>query len=116
MFLFLCFLGAGMGCGYLLRRRPGLIRLADRLMAWMLYGLLFFLGVSVGVERTVAGQLGSLSLQGLALAVAGIAGSIVATRLLAARFFRPSTVAPVRPGGRAPGLELPQKQEAAGEK
>ena len=91
MLFVLSFLGLGMALGFLLRRRPRLIRLADRLMAWMLYGLLFFLGVSVGVERTVAGQLGSLTVQGLALAVTGIAGSIVATRLLAARFFQPST-------------------------
>jgi len=88
VFLFLCFLGAGMVCGYRLRRRPGLIRLAHRLMAWMLYGLLFFLGVSVGVEQTVAGQLGSLGLQGLALAVTGIAGSILVTRLLCRSLFR----------------------------
>ena len=109
MLVVLSFLGLGMALGFVLRTRPRLIRLADRLMAWMLYGLLFFLGVSVGVDRTGAGQLGSLTVQGLALAVTGIAGSIVATRLLAARFFPPST-------GPA-ALSSPTGQsEAAGEK
>jgi uncharacterized membrane protein YbjE (DUF340 family) len=88
MVLVLSFLGLGMAFGFLLRRRAGLIRLADRLMAWMLYGLLFFLGVWVSVEQTVVGQLGSLSLQGLALAVTGIAGSILFVRLLAGPSFR----------------------------
>lgn len=91
MFLVLFFLGLGMVSGFLFRRRTRLIRLADRLMAWMLYGLLFFLGVSLGVDRSGAGQLGSLGLQGLALAGSGIAGSILFTRLLSPQFFRAST-------------------------
>ena len=84
----LFFLTTGMCCGFLLRRRSRLIRAADRLMAWCVYGLLFFLGVSVGVNETVVSQLGVFGVQGLVLAVGGIVGSVAAVYVLEVWLFR----------------------------
>ena len=88
MFAILFFLVAGMCCGFLLRRRRRFIRGAEQLMAWCVYGLLFFLGISVGVNETVVSQLGTFGIQGLMLALGGIAGSVGAVYALERSLFR----------------------------
>ncbi len=88
MFGILFFLAAGMCCGFVLRRRKRRLRSADRLMVWCVYGLLFLLGISVGVNETVVGQLGTFGLQGAVLAVGGVAGSVAVVYLLERRLFR----------------------------
>lgn len=88
MFGILFSLAVGMCCGFVLRRWRRIIRGADRLMAWCVYGLLFFLGISVGVNETVVSQLGTFGVQGLILALGGIAGSVGAVYVLEVWLFR----------------------------
>jgi len=84
----LLYLAAGMCCGFVLRRRKQFTRSADRLMIWCVYGLLFFLGISVGGNETVVGQLGTFGLQGTVLAGGGVAGSVAVVCLLERWVFR----------------------------
>jgi len=74
----------GMVCGYLVRARQRVVRCADRLMVWTVYALLFFLGVSVGIDQEIVGRLGEFGVQALVLAVGGMAGSVAVTYGLSA--------------------------------
>ena len=84
-------------------------------MVWCVYGLLFLLGISVGVNETVVSQLSTFGFQGAVLAAGGVAGSVAVVSLLERRVFRNigeapslSTVAPTHAGRTSPTELGPQ--------
>jgi uncharacterized membrane protein YbjE (DUF340 family) len=70
-------LALGILLGVVLRRSEKLLRIVDRLTAWFIYLFLFLLGLTVGLNRAVIANLGSLGLQAAAIAVACVAGSLL---------------------------------------
>lgn len=76
MFSIILMMIAGIVAGYLLR----MVRLlghVGRLISWTIYLMLFVLGLSVGSDRDIIGNLREIGLSALLLAVAGIAGSVL---------------------------------------
>ena len=71
---------AGIGTGYLLRRRMK-IRVQG-VITVLIWALLFILGVEVGGDERIIGALHTLGAEALLLAVAGTLGSVVAACLL----------------------------------
>lgn len=86
MFIVIGIMLAGIGAGYLSRKRniPGLSHITMGLI-WV---LLFLLGLEVGHNETLIRSLHTLGLEALLLAAAGVLGSAVAARLLWAGLHR----------------------------
>ncbi len=64
----------GMGVGFLLRKRKlGIVPVLVTVLIWL---LLFFLGLDVGMNPSIMHAIQSLGLEALLLSLAGIAGSV----------------------------------------
>ena len=87
----LFFLVAGMFLGYLLRSKSAVLAVAEKGMMWSVYLLVFFLGISVGVNQAVVRALGSLGIQAFILCLGGIAGSVLGSCVISRTFLFEST-------------------------
>jgi uncharacterized membrane protein YbjE (DUF340 family) len=67
----------GILAGYLMRERKQLILLNSRFTMWVIYMLLFFLGLSIGTNKSIMNHLHSLGLMALLITVAAVAGSVI---------------------------------------
>lgn len=72
----------GMLVGYLLRNRKSVFKVNARLTLWMIYLLLFFLGLAIGYNEYIMQNLSILGLTGLMVSVSALAGSIFTAWLL----------------------------------
>lgn len=79
---------AGVAFGYLFRRRDKIIRLAEPLLNWSIYILLFLIGISVGLNEVVMGKLETIGVQALILSFAGVIGSCIASYFCYILFFK----------------------------
>lgn len=77
MFKVLIITFTGIAIGYLLRQLKTLQHL-QKTISWTIYLLLFFFGLQVGANEQVVGNLDTLGLKALLIAVAGSFGSCVA--------------------------------------
>lgn len=84
----LILLTSGILFGLFLGRKGQPIRWVNPSVRGSIFLLLFFLGVSVGSNREVLLNLGTLGLDALVLAVGAIAGSIALAVLVYHRFFK----------------------------
>lgn len=73
---------AGMIAGYLLRGQKKVLRFNARITMWVIYLLLFFLGLAIGGDDYIMLQLPELGLMALVISVMAIAGSILTAWLL----------------------------------
>lgn len=89
MFTVLAFLLAGIVFGFLLRRYDTILRWADKATMWAIYGLIFLLGVSVGVNQLVMRSLGHLGLQAFILSSGAVLGSVLLCHFVSILFFKP---------------------------
>lgn len=87
MFWVLGTMVAGICTGYLLRNRRKLFSQIGRFSMWIIYLLLFAMGLSVGSNDVVMSNLGGLGLRAIIIAMAGIAGSVLLSWLLYKYFF-----------------------------
>lgn len=80
MFTIILIMVAGIGLGWLLRRRrlPFLGRLTDTLI-WV---LLFLLGVEVGGDERIVNGIATLGVEAIVISIAGVAGCTVLSLLL----------------------------------
>lgn len=85
--LILLGLSIGIASGYLLRRQKRLLHLGDLATTGLVYLLLFFLGVSVGGNRTILVALDELGVQALLLSGGAMVGSVLMAAPLAAHLF-----------------------------
>jgi len=67
----------GIVLGYFLRSKQGLIKVLNKSTIWVIFVLLFFMGISVGVNDTVMQNLDTIGLRGLQLAMVTILGSVL---------------------------------------
>ena len=77
MFKVLIITFSGIALGYLFRQVKGLQHL-QKSISWTIYLLLFFFGLQVGTNEQVVGNLDTLGVKALVIAVAGSLGSCVA--------------------------------------
>lgn len=87
MFWVLGTMVAGICMGYLFRNYRKLFFHIGRLNMWIIYLLLFAMGLSVGSNDAVMDNLGGLGLRAIGIAMAGIAGSVLLSWLLYKYFF-----------------------------
>ena len=83
-------LAAGTLLGYLLRYRTRLFHLAGHVSSVSVLDLLFLLGLSVGANEAITGNMVEVGLQALLLSLAGIGGSVLLAWTLYRLVFRSS--------------------------
>jgi uncharacterized membrane protein YbjE (DUF340 family) len=88
MILVIVFLIAGVLTGYLIRNHRRLIVVASRLTDGAIFLLLFFLGLSVGMNQQVVASFSSIGLQSFMITLLAVLGSVLVTFLFHHLFFR----------------------------
>lgn len=63
-------------CGYLLRKKR-MPELPDKVMSYLVWGLLFLFGISIGGNQELVGKLHSFGAVALVVAVATVTGSVI---------------------------------------
>ena len=71
----------GVLCGHLLKGKA-VVKVAGRLVLWVIYLLLLLLGLAVGKDAVIMERLGSLGGQAALLALGAVLGSAVAAGAL----------------------------------
>ena len=87
MFTVIAIMFGGIALGYLFRKKTILQKLSKPIN-YTIYLLLFFLGISVGGNKEIIGNLPSLGGQALLLAFAGTLGSVLAAWIVYRCFFK----------------------------
>jgi predicted Kef-type K+ transport protein len=72
----------GMLLGYLIRHKKSIISIAERLTVWSIFLLLFLMGLSIGRDPLILGNLPSLGLTALLISISGILGSLAMAWLI----------------------------------
>jgi uncharacterized membrane protein YbjE (DUF340 family) len=67
----------GMVLGYFLRSRKKLLKILTQSTLWIIFILLFFMGISVGGNSEVMKNLDTIGIRGLQLALVAIFGSVL---------------------------------------
>jgi len=79
---------SGILTGFAINRFPLAIKINDRLISWAIYVLLFLLGISVGLNKTIIQNLDKIGMQALIITVGAISGSVLALWILYRVLFR----------------------------
>ena len=79
---------AGIITGVFIHRKDHLIKINDRLITIAIYALLFLLGISVGLNKTVVQNIGTLGFQALIITTGAISGSVLISWLVYKVFFK----------------------------
>lgn len=82
MYLVISIMVAGIVVGYFLRERKTITGINSRLTIWMIYLLLFFLGIAIGNNESIMNNLSGLGLTAIAISLSAVAGSLVSAWLL----------------------------------
>ncbi len=88
MWLILIILLTGTLTGYLLRKIGKFNKTADRISTYIIYVLLFFMGLRVGSDHEVMDHFDVIGSQALIIALFAIAGSVVLSKITYHYFFR----------------------------
>lgn len=79
---------AGILTGFAINRYPLAIKINDKLISWAIYILLFLLGISVGLNKTIIQNLDKIGVQALIISIGAISGSVLALWILYRFLFR----------------------------
>lgn len=82
MISILLVLTGGIILGLLLVNKPVFHRINNQMLNGSIYLLLFLLGISVGTNQEVIGNLGKIGYEAAAIATASITGSVLVSTLL----------------------------------
>ncbi|MDR1347246.1 MAG: lysine exporter LysO family protein [Prevotellaceae bacterium] len=74
--------------GYIFKSKVKFIRLSEKIYGFILFILLFSLGLSVGKNDTVMNNVSNLGLLSLAIAMAAVAGSVFCAWIVYKIFFK----------------------------
>lgn len=96
----LVIMATGMVIGALLRQKKALLALLDRLVMALIFLLLFVLGISVGLNETVVGNIHMIGVKAIVLTFGAVAGSVLCCGLIWKHFFAAA------PEGDAAGREV----------
>jgi len=78
---------SGIIAGILIHRKPNLIKINDKLISLAIYLLLLLLGISVGLNKTIVQNIGTLGLQAIIITFGAVLGSVVVSWLVFPLFF-----------------------------
>ena len=78
----------GMCIGYLLRERQKLAKHIDTIVSWAIFLLLFLLGVSVGINKTILNNIDSILLTVIILTLGAVFGSVIFAYFTYKLFFK----------------------------
>jgi uncharacterized membrane protein YbjE (DUF340 family) len=78
----------GILTGFAINKYPLAIKVNDKLISWAIYVLLFLLGISVGLNKTILQNLDKIGVQALIITVGAISGSVLALWILYRVLFR----------------------------
>jgi uncharacterized membrane protein YbjE (DUF340 family) len=73
---------AGIIAGYLVKNHKRFIGVSSRLTLWVIYLLLFFLGVAIGNNDYIMHHLHGLGITALVITLAAVAGSLATSWIL----------------------------------
>ena len=73
---------SGIFIGFAVNRFPRLLKINDRLISGVIYVLLFLLGISVGLNKTIIQNLDKIGVQAIIITVGAISGSVFILWLL----------------------------------
>jgi uncharacterized membrane protein YbjE (DUF340 family) len=79
---------SGMLLGYLLRNQQWIKKPVGIIITWAIYLLLFILGISVGTNEIILGNLGKLGINALLLTIGAVAGSVIVSMYTYKLFFK----------------------------
>ncbi|MBC8004960.1 MAG: LysO family transporter [Verrucomicrobia bacterium] len=88
MLLVLLIMIAGIITGVFIHHKPALIKVNDQLISVAIYVLLFLLGVSVGLNKTIIQNIGTLGFQALIITLGAVTGSVLVSWLIYKAFFQ----------------------------
>ena len=86
----LVIMAIGIVIGSLIRSKQKLVSIVNKGTMWIVFVLLFFMGVSVGANDIILSNLGTIGLQGVLLSIVAIMGSALLSWLLYIVVFRSS--------------------------
>ena len=95
MIIVLSLMVAGMIIGAILNDKKRFIFIIDKLVNWAIYALLFLLGISVGLNKTIINHLDNIGLKSLAITFGAVLGSILFALITYKIFFK-KTKTPVK--------------------
>lgn len=78
----LVIMALGIAFGVIFRQKQKLITMINKTTMWIIFALLFFMGISVGINSYIMNNLGTIGLQGFALAIVAILGSAILSWVL----------------------------------
>lgn len=79
---------AGMGLGYLSNKKPKLIKVNNKSIIWIIFALLFFMGVSVGANDEIMNNLDTIGWRGVQLSLVAVLGSVLLSWVVYKLFFK----------------------------
>ena len=82
------FLSAGMLSGFLLRKREKALYAAEKITTGIILILLFLLGLSLGMNKTVLNNLSRVGIQSALISAGGVSGSVFVSFFVYKYFFK----------------------------
>lgn len=80
-------MSAGIIVGAFIHKKPLLVKFNDQLISLAIYVLLFLLGISVGLNKTIVQNIGALGYQALIITLGAVLGSVLFSWLVFRIFF-----------------------------
>lgn len=87
MILVLLVMTAGIILGAFIHKKPLFVKMNDQLISLAIYVLLLLLGISVGINKTIVQNIGTLGFQALVITLGAVLGSVLFTCLVFRIFF-----------------------------
>ncbi len=88
MYTVLIIMTIGICFGYLFRSRKKIIQFSNKATLWVIFILLFFMGIGVGSNKIIMDNLDTIGLRGLQLALAAVFGSVFLSWIVYTLFFK----------------------------
>lgn len=83
----LIIMAAGIALGLISRDKRKLVNINNKSTIWVIFLLLFFMGVSVGKNNDIMNNLDTIGLRGLQLAFVAVLGSVLLSWFVYKAFF-----------------------------
>jgi len=81
----------GLLLGLITKKNHKIINLSEKSSSYVVYLLVFLLGISVGYDKEIMSNLSKLGLTAFSISIASILGSVVITMLVVKLFFKDIT-------------------------
>ncbi len=78
---------SGVITGFLINKKKKTIEIPAKLMLFVIYFLIFFLGISIGKNETLIKSFFKIGLESIFITLAGISGSLIFALILEKFFF-----------------------------